>query len=52
MGVTLSEMKLLVERGADVSVKNDENETTSKLARSEVDKMEDVAEWLDLVSRG
>jgi ankyrin repeat protein len=42
-------VKLLVERGADVSLKNDKGQTASDKARSE--GREDVAEWLDLVSR-
>jgi ankyrin repeat protein len=45
----LSVVKLLVERGADVRLKNDIGQTASDLARSEGKK--DVAEWLDLVSR-
>ena len=45
-------MKLLLERGPDVSLKNDKNETASELARSEGEAREDVAEWLDSVSRG
>jgi ankyrin repeat protein len=46
----LSVVKLLVERGADVRVKNGRGQTASDMARSEGKK--DVAEWLDSVSRG
>ena len=45
----LSVVKLLVERGADVRLKNDFGQTASDVARS--DRKEDVAEWLDSVSR-
>jgi len=46
----LSVVKLLVERGADVRVRNNEGQTASDMARSE--GKADVAEWLDSVSRG
>jgi ankyrin repeat protein len=46
----LSVVKLLVERGADVRLKNDNGQTASDLARSE--GRQDVAEWLDEVSCG
>jgi ankyrin repeat protein len=46
----LSVVKLLVERGADVSVKSRNGRTASDMARFYQHK--DVAEWLDLVSRG
>jgi ankyrin repeat protein len=46
----LSVVKLLVERGADVRLKNDNGQTASDVARNE--GKEDVAQWLDLVSRG
>jgi ankyrin repeat protein len=46
----LSVVKLLVERGADVRLKNDVDLTASELARKE--RKEDVADWLDSVSRG
>ena len=45
----LSMVKLLVESGADVRLKNDLRQTASDVARSE--RREDVAEWLDSVSR-
>jgi len=43
-------VKLLVERGADVGVRNDNGQTASDMARSE--EKEDVAEWLAEVSCG
>jgi ankyrin repeat protein len=46
----LSLVKLLVWRGADVSLKNDDGQTACDVARSK--GREDVAEWLDSVSRG
>ena len=46
----LSVVKLLVERGADIRAKNEKGQTASDVARSE--GKEDVAEWLDSVSRG
>ena len=46
----LSVVKLLVERGADVRVIDDEVRTAIMKARE--DKREDVVYWLDLVSRG
>jgi len=45
----LSVVKLLVERGADFRLKNYLRQTASDVARSE--GKEDVAEWLDWVSR-
>jgi ankyrin repeat protein len=45
----LSVVKLLVERGADVRLKNDNGQTASDVARRE--GKEDVAEWLDSVNR-
>jgi ankyrin repeat protein len=45
----LSMVKLLVAMGADIRLKNDLGQTASDVARSE--EKEDVAEWLDLVSR-
>ena len=41
---------VLVEREADVRVRNDNGQTASDVARNE--GKEDVAQWLDLVSRG
>ena len=41
-------VKLLVKKGAQISLKNDLRQTASDVARSE--GMEDVAEWLDWVS--
>jgi serine/threonine-protein phosphatase 6 regulatory ankyrin repeat subunit B len=46
----LSVVKLLVERGADVRLRNDNGQTASDVARS--DERQDVAEWLDEVSCG
>ena len=46
----LSVVKLLVERGADVRVRNEDGRTASDMAR--VYGELDVAEWLDLGSRG
>jgi ankyrin repeat protein len=43
-------VKLLVERGANVRVKNDKGETPSNKARSE--RKKDVAEWLDSLNLG
>lgn len=48
----LSVVKLLVERGADVRLQNVMNATASEMAQSQVDRMEEVAEWLDSVSSG
>jgi hypothetical protein len=44
----LSVLKLLVERGAGVRLKDKDGQTTSDLARS--GGKEDVSDWLDLVS--
>ena len=46
----LSVVKLLVERGADVRLKNVDGKTAKYVAQSE--GKEDVADWLDAVSRG
>jgi ankyrin repeat protein len=46
----LSVVKLLVKRGADVSVKDGYGQTACDEARST--RRKDVADWLDLVSRG
>jgi ankyrin repeat protein len=46
----LSVVKLLVERGANVTLKNYNGQTASDVARSW--EKEAVADWLDLVSRG
>jgi len=43
-------VKLLVERGADVRLKNDFGQTASDVARRWGNRA--VAEWLDEVSRG
>jgi len=43
-------VKLLVKRGADVRLKNNNGQTASAGARS--DGKEDVAEWVDEVSWG
>jgi hypothetical protein len=45
----MSVVKLLVGRGADVSLKNEDGETASGKARSAGHS--DVADWLDSVSR-
>ena len=44
----LSVVKLLVERGADIRLKNELGQTTSDVSRSK--GKEDVAEWLGLVN--
>ena len=46
----LSVVQLLVERGADVRLKNNKGLTAIEWARKEA--KEDVADWLDSVSRG
>ena len=45
----LSMVKLLVERGADVKLRNNKGQTASDVAR--INGKENVAKWLDLVSR-
>ena len=46
----LSVTKLLVERGADVRMKNKDGHAPSDVAR--IMRRNDVAEWLDSISRG
>ena len=44
----VSLVNLLVERGADVLLRNEEGQTASELAR--IEGIKDVAEWLDSVT--
>ena len=46
----LSVVQLLVERGADVRMKNGKGNTASDVAR--IEGKNDVADWLDSISRG
>jgi hypothetical protein len=43
-------VKLLVERGADVRLRNNKGQTASEVVQS--NGMLNVAEWLDSLSRG